>query len=85
MIDPTAMPAFALPLRLGELAPGGGRVMFGRTVGVEDTRTIVPPGVEFALIDVALIIDEVAEANMGEFLASVVSVSHWNPSAGRLL
>lgn len=83
-MDPTAIPAFALPLRLGELAPWGGCVMFGGTVGVEDTGIIALPGLELALVDVALIIDEVVAVNRGVSFASIVPVSHSYPSTGRL-
>lgn len=83
-MDPTAMPAFALPLRPGKLAPCVGCVMFGRTVGVEDTGIIALPGLELALVDVALIVDEVAAINEGVSFASIVPVSHSYPSTGRL-
>ena len=75
-MDPTAIPAFALPLNLDESVPCVCCVMFGRTVGVANAGMIALPGFELALVDVAFVVDEVAGANRGAFLASVVSVSH---------
>ena len=76
-MDPTAIPAFDLPLKLDELASCVGGGMYGRTVGVEDAEMI-------ALLAIVLApVDEVAATNRGVSVASNVPVSHSNPSAGR--
>lgn len=85
MMDPTAIPAFDLPPKVGEVAPCGGGVMLGRMGGAEDTGVVALPGVELAPVNVALSLDEAAAAaDSGFSLVSVVPVFHSNPSTGRL-